>query len=337
MLILLLDGMWVGMRQQATIYVDNAGADLYVLQPGVEDLTAGASVLPLDTVDVVVADPDVNWAAPVRTAYVILELHGTKVPVYVVGAEPGERGGAWSMDVGRAPIRDDEIAVGTVAAHRHGIAVGDRLDVGGRDLRVVGLSRTTGFMMSYAFVTHRALARAAGSPDATSAVLVGTDQPSAVAERLRGRGLNVLTAEQVAAANTELVTGIVGSPIRLMVAVGLAAGTMIIALTAYTAIVERRREYGIIKAIGATRRHLVVLAVGQTLTLAVGGLLAGGVLFLAGRAVITAARPQFTVAFSTGAAGRAAAAAVLMAVAAAVVPARRLAALEPAVAYRSAS
>lgn len=39
----------------------------------------------------------------------------------------------------------------------------------------------------------------------------------------------------------------------MMVAVGFAAGTLIIALTTYTAVAERRREYGIIKAIGATR------------------------------------------------------------------------------------
>jgi putative ABC transport system permease protein len=43
---------------------------------------------------------------------------------------------------------------------------------------------------------------------------------------------------------------------------------MMIALTAYTAILERRREYGIVKAMGATRRRLVGLAVAQTLTLA---------------------------------------------------------------------
>ena len=58
---------------------DRAGADLYVLQPGVRDLTAGTSQLPLSTVDVVRADPGVTWAAPVRSAYMILQLHGTKV------------------------------------------------------------------------------------------------------------------------------------------------------------------------------------------------------------------------------------------------------------------
>ena len=79
MLILLLDGMWAGMRAQARLYTDRAGADLYVLQPGVRDLTAGTSQLPLRTVDIVRADPGVTWAAPVRSAYMILQLHGTKV------------------------------------------------------------------------------------------------------------------------------------------------------------------------------------------------------------------------------------------------------------------
>ncbi len=337
MLILLLDGMWAGIRQQATLYTDEAGADLYVLQPGVRDLTAGAGTVPFGTVDTVRADADVAWAAPVRTAYVILQLHSRKVAVYVVGSVPGQRGGAWSLAPGRPPAADDEIVVGTALAGRHGIGVGDRLDVMGRTLRVVGLSDSNGFMLSYVFVTHTALDELSGSPGMTSFVLVGTAKPDAVAERLRASGLNVLRRDQVAANDLEFATGIFGSPIRLMVGIGLAAGTMIIALTAYTAVVERRREYGIVKAMGASRARLAGLALAQTLTLAALGLAAGWVLFVAGRALIGAARPQFTVVLTAGSVGRAIAAALAMALVAAVIPARRLAALEPAVAYRSAA
>jgi hypothetical protein len=34
MLILLLDGLWAGIKANITIYKDNVGADLYVAQPG---------------------------------------------------------------------------------------------------------------------------------------------------------------------------------------------------------------------------------------------------------------------------------------------------------------
>ena len=61
---------------------------------------------------------------------------------------------------------------------------------------------------------------------------------------------------------------------------------------------------------------------------------AGTALFLVGRAVITALRPQFVIVATTGNAGRAVGAAVVMAVVASILPARRLARLEPATAYR---
>lgn len=337
MLVLLLDGMWVGLQRQATVYTEKAGADLYVMQPGVRDLTAGAGTLPIATVDAVRADPDVAWASPVRTAYVILQLHARKAPAYLVGSVPGERGGPWSLTAGRAPAADDEITVGSVLADRHGIGVGDSLEVMGRALRVVGLSRTTGFMVSYVFVTHAALDRLSASVGKTSFVLVGTTQPDAVAGRLRAGGLNVLGRDEVSANNLDFATGIFGSPVRLMVAIGLVAGSMIIALTAYTAVVERRREYGIVKAMGATGRRLVALAVAQTLSLAALGLIAGWVLAFVGRALIDATRPQFAVVLTTAGLGRAVAAAATMALVAAAVPARRLAALEPAAAYRSGS
>jgi ABC-type antimicrobial peptide transport system permease subunit len=57
-------------------------------------------------------------------------------------------------------------------------------------------------------------------------------------------------------------------------------------------------------------------------------------LFLAGRGIIMSVRPQFAVVATTGSVARAAIAALAMGLIAAVVPARRLAALEPAAAYR---
>lgn len=337
MLILLLDGLWVGLQRQTTLYTDNTGADLYVLQPGVRDLTAGASTLPLTVVDAVGADPGVAWAAPLRTAYGIVQLHGRKVPAYVVGSVPGRPGGPWALTAGRAVRSDDEIVIGTLLADRHGIGVGDRLELMGRGFRVVGLADTNGFMMSYVFVTHRAMDALGATPGSTSIVLAGTTEPGAVAARLRAEGLNVLDRATIAEDNRRFAVGVFGSPIKLMVGIGLAAGTMIIALTAYTTVVERRREYGIVKAMGATGRRLVGLAVGQTLALAALGLVAGTGFFVAGRALIVGLRPQFTVVATTGAIGRAALAALVMALLAAAVPARRLAALEPAAAYRSAS
>ncbi len=334
MLILLLDGMWAGIKAQTHLYTDRAGADLYVLQPGVRELHDGG-VLPLAVVDQVRSTPGVAWASAVRGTHVILDLHGTKLAPYLVGTAPGDRGGAWSIGEGRNVRADDEIVVDSVLADRHGIDVGDRLPVMGRSFRVVGLSSgTSGFMTSYVFVTHAATDELFAAEGTTSYVLVGASDPAAVRDRLTAAGFNTLTADQIAANAEALASGIFGGPLRLMVIVAFAAGTLVIALTAYTTIIERQREYGIVKALGARRARLVAMAVGQTLVLAFLGLLAGGLLFLAGRGLIVTARPQFAVVLTAGAVVRAAIAALVMALLAALVPARRLAHLDPATAYR---
>ena len=336
MLILLLGGLWSGLEAQTKAYTDGVGADLYVLQPGIRDLTAGASTLPLSTLNTVRADPQVLWAAPVRSTYSILQLHDAKVAVSVIGSIPGEHGGAWSITRGRAPEADDEVVVGSLLAARHGIRVGDRLDVMGREFRVVGRANTNGFMMSYVFVTHAAIDAQLAETGTTSFLVVGSESPAAVRQRLRAAGLNVLDRDTVAANNLKSAAGIFGSPVRLMVGVAFAAGSTIIALTVYTAIVERIRDYGIVKAIGGSRRRLFALALGQTLGLAALGLVTGWVFFVLGRLLIVWSKPQFDVVVTSAAAARTALAVVAMAVIASVVPAHRLAKLQPAVAFRSA-
>ena len=104
MLILLLDGLWAGIEANVTTYEDNVGADLYVAQPGTRNFFGADQRHPRrSTVDAVRADPDVDWAVPVRGFFSIVELHDRKVPTYVIGSIPGDRGGPWELRQGRAP------------------------------------------------------------------------------------------------------------------------------------------------------------------------------------------------------------------------------------------
>lgn len=335
MLILLLAGLWAGIRAQATLYEDHTGAQLYVVSPGTQGLFTDGSSVSQDIVALVRRTPGVQWAAPVRTRFAILDLHGTKAAVGVVGAVPGEHGGVWALDRGRAPRTDDEIVVDRVLAERHNLRLGSMIAVTGQRLRIVGISRdTSAFMTGLVFVTHRATDLALRSTGTTSTVLIGTKTAGAVRAHLEAAGLTVLDHDQIRSAALRLATRIYGTPMTLMVGVGLIAGTLVIALIAYTAVSERRREYGIVKAIGATGWHLARLAIAQTFGIAAAGAIAGGVLFVAGRAVIEWYRPQFLVVLDPSAVVRATIALAVMATVAALLPARRLAHLDPAVAYR---
>jgi len=91
-----------------------------------------------------------------------------------------------------------------------------------------------------------------------------------------------------------------------------------------------------VKALGATGRRLAALALAQTMLLAALGLAAGGLLLAAGRTLLGWARPQFEVVITPGLLVQAVGAALVMALLAAIIPARRLARLDPATAYRGA-
>lgn len=333
MLMLLLDGLWSGIKANVTAYQDNVGADLYVAQPGTRGFLGAGSAIPASTVEAVERDPAVDWAVPIRGFYSIVELHQRKDAVYIVGSEPGERGGPWELAAGRVPEREDEVVIGEVMASRHGVAVGDAIDIMGRSFEVVGTG-PDGFMASYVFMTHGATDDLLLTDGTTGFVLVGTDDPAGVSQRLEPTGLAVLDRGQLAEEDVALFTRAFDVPLGVMRGVAFAIGTLVIALTAYTAIADRRREYGIVKALGARGRDLVDLALRQTMMIAAIGLLAGGVLFLGSRALVEWWRPQFTIVLTSGSVGRAVLAAALMGAVAAVVPARRLAKIEPATAYR---
>ena len=333
MLILLLDGLWAGIQANITTYEDNVGADLYVAQPGARNFFGSVSFIPADTVEAVRADPDVDWAVPIRSFLSIVQLHDRKVPTNVVGFVPGERGGPWEFGRGRAPSADDEVAVGSVIARQHGLSVGDDIEIMGRRFRIVGTT-SDAFMLSFVFMTHAATDDLLRSRDTTSFVLVGTDDPDAVRARLLPTGLSILDRDTLARNDLSLMARAYEVPLTVMRVVAFVIGSLVIALTAYSAIVERRREYGIVKAIGARGHHLVRIAVEQTLIVSAVGLVAGAGLFFAARSLITSVRPQFVILATTGNVARAVAVAVVMALIAAVLPARRLATLEPASAYR---
>ena len=336
MLILLLGGLWAGIRVQSVQYVDATGAALWVFPPDTRTLFAEGTQLPTSTLERVRATPGVTWAAPALGQYAILDLHDTKAAVVLIGSEPGQPGGAWALAQGRTPSGDDEVAIDRVLADKHRLKLGDRLAVADRSYRVVGITRHAGFMTGYVFATHRAVEALLRTPGKTNAILVGTGQPAAVRARLQARGLAVLDTPELRRSVLEANTKVFGSPLRLMVAIAFLAGVMIVALTAYAQVAERRREYGIIKALGASRGRLALLALGQTLVLAVLGLAAGGLLLAAGRALLGWTRPQFEVAITGGLLVQAIGAALVMALLAAIVPARRLARLDPATAYRGA-
>jgi putative ABC transport system permease protein len=339
MLILLLFGLRGGVYAQISGYLSHTPGAIIVLQRDDDNILSGTSVLPPGSADAARAVPGVARVTPVLLFVNILDLDGKKVFAYLVGYDPALGGGPWKIAQGREPETDQELVFDRVLANQHGIRVGDTVTVLGQDFAVVGLSDgTTSWMSSFLFVRKSAAESLLRVPGATS-FLVVTPTPNTTPATLQARlaavpGTDALMKESVIASDRKLFGSIIDRPLQVMAVVAFLVGTLVVGLVIYTATAEKRREYGVLKAVGARNGTLYRTVALQALLTTGAGVVVGIGLALIGAWLIMALRPQFLVTIGLGSLALAIVAAVLMALVAALFPVRVLASLAPADVFR---
>jgi len=338
MLILLLSGYLAGIYRQASAYLENAPGSIVVSQKGVRTFAGSSSFLSTEVLDAVRGTAGVERAVPIVMQSAVLELHGRKEIAGLLGYDAALGGGPWDLAAGREPQADDEVVVDRVLADQHGIAAGDRLRILDREMTVVGLSNGTSMWIgAYIFARAEAVQALLRAPGMWSAIFVtpaadvGDDE---VRARISAPGVEAYLKTDKVDSDRTAIARIYDAPLGLMVAIAFVVGVLVVGLVIYTATVERRREYGALKAIGMRNRTLYRLVGSQALIAAVaGGLLGAGLAFGLGAALVTW-RPQFPVVIEPGAVAAALVASLLMALLAALAPARAMAGLAPAEVFR---
>jgi putative ABC transport system permease protein len=338
LLILLLSGFLSGMNAQITAYLNHAPGSLVVAQAGVKNLLGATSLLPAGT------DGDVKargaaQVVPVLTQFIILDLHDKKQPVYLVGYNTEMGGGPWRLAAGREPRRDNEVVFDEVLAQRHNLAIGSTVEILDKDFTVVGLSEgTSSWMTSFIFIRITAAETLLRVPGGTSFLLVTPSNrltPDELRERLSNlSGVEVLLKREVMANDLTLFTRFFSAPLQLMTGIAFLIGALVVGLVIYTATVERQREYGVLKAIGARNGVLYRVVTTQAFIAAgLGSALGVGLTFAAAELIMDL-RPQFLIVIEPAMIAQALLAAFGMALLAALFPARLVAGLAPADVFR---
>lgn len=204
--------------------------------------------------------------------------NGTKASITIIGSQPPTfAGGPWKLVRGN---RFDLLQAGAVITDEYdaptlnNIRIGDRFEINGRRSVLVGQTRgARGLGVAYGFTTIDR-ARALGNIPTTeaSAFLVewteGMD-PRQVVEAINHEIPNVKAWEGEAFTNetfryTARTSGIVAS-FGLLVVFAVITGLAIVGLTMYSAVNDRIKDYGTIKAIGGNnaliRRMILMQAI----------------------------------------------------------------------------
>jgi putative ABC transport system permease protein len=340
-LTLALDAIYAGVANGLTAYIDHAGADVWVSQAGVRNLHMVASWLPASVTEQVQGVDGVRDATPVLYTTDSVSAGTERVVAYVMGIPPAAPvGNAWRIVDGTAETGPGTVVVDAGFARRAGVRVGDRATVLGRDVRIVGLSEGTASLVnSVAFVAFDDFRAARGDAPVISFVLVrldpGVDAAAVTAAIERSvPGVTAQTRAGFAAEERRLVMDMSADVIAIMNGVGFLVALAVVALTVYVATLSGRREYGVLKAIGAPNRLLYRSVLAQA-ALGVAAGMAVSVAFTASLAVIVpgtglALEPALTTAsiLKTAAVGS------IVALLAAVLPIHQLARVDPAIVFR---
>ncbi len=283
LLILLVNGIMVGAEESMMLYINGQSAPLWLMQPGVENMHMAYSILPPGLVEKVKRVPGVAEAAGVLYIVANVQLGDTLVPSYIFGIEPDQSlGGPWALAEGTARLGLNQVIIDRALAKRYKLSVGDTVDIRGYNLTIAGLSNGTyGFATNIVFVNKIAMALGMGvSPRSASYILVKPSSDAnldSLIEQLKSTvpEANLMTQPALAASDMQLARKMGSDVVQIMNLIGYVIGLLVIGISIYMITLERVREYGILKAIGANRRQLLSVVFAQALTSAGLGYVAG--------------------------------------------------------------
>ncbi|MDR3166045.1 MAG: FtsX-like permease family protein [Synergistaceae bacterium] len=197
----------------------------------------------------------------------------------------------WRIE-GKYPEAENEVLLGADIADFTQLAPGAEVNMTGlaadgsryrSDMKISGIVRTGGVEDGFIFLRLDDLERLAGNPGTADIVelsaAAGADQLNALVSRIAGdvQGITPKLVRRVTHSETTALSKL-RALILLVSAVVLALTMICVATTMMTVVMERRREIGLKKALGADNGGIAMEFIGEGILLGAGGGALGSVL-----------------------------------------------------------
>ncbi len=293
MLILTLIGLSRGMLEDNANRAKGTGADIF-LKPGAT-MSFSAGQIDAKFVQFVHKQPHVKLAVGGLIIPVPGELLTAVNGVDI--AEFTQMSGGFRLQKGQPPSEPNDLLVDEYYAQQHHINVGQNYQLLNRDWRVTGIM--DGGVLGRLVVPLKTLQELTGNatPARISQIFVKLDDPAltdAEVKQLNRRLEGNLTAISAPAFLSQFsISNLPQLRSFIYVVTGLAVfvGFLVVFLSMYTAVVERTRELGILKALGAKPFTIVNMLVRESIVLAVVGCVIGIILSFGAKALIMGIMP----------------------------------------------
>ncbi len=277
MLILTLVGLSNGFFEDSERRAQGIGADILFRPPGTSILGSfSGAPLPGKFIAVLAQQPHV-----VATTGVAMQLIGGTWES-VTGIDPQSftrLSGPFVFLSGHGLERPDDMMLDQDYARQRNVRVGDKIKVLNREWDVAGIVEPG--KLAHLFVLLSVLDDLIGAPPGNvSQIYIKLDNPNntkLVMEQLKTRfpGYPTYDMKELASyyqvSNVPLLKGFIDAVLGM----GVVFGFFVVALSMYMAVLQRTREIGIMKSLGASNGFVIGLILLEALGLGLGGTLLG--------------------------------------------------------------
>jgi putative ABC transport system permease protein len=339
LLILIVVALYRGWSRTGQTFEEMPG-DLWVVQQGTSDPFHSISLLQRSQLEGVAAVPGVDAVVPVLARAMTFRAPDGEVSARLLALDLPAAMQAPDLRARYAPDPGGMIIDDTLS-RKSGLETGDRANFGATTLTVAHVGGRSGeALQQFVFVNFADAQRIFGVGGIVSYGLVVLDPAAdrdAVERAIAASdpGLQVYTKEGFASSIRKEIDDSFLPIITILVGIGFVVGAAVVGLTIYTATIERTREFGVMKAVGASAGFVYRIVLSQAAMLTATGFAVGlaGAWGVAQLAV--AAVPEFMTVFRWQDVALVFGAAILMAIIASFVPVRRLNSIDPAVVFRA--
>ncbi len=349
-LIVLIQSLFLGFRQSTGALIEGLPFQLWVVQDGTFDLYHSTSLLPAQYADRLAEMQGVASVQRVLGRQMRVKVGGEferelllafDEPVVrpEVAAGLPHRGEAppLLLETSNLPA-PGRIVVSRRLAHKHGIEVGEPLRLGERQFTVAGITSGSEGLRDPSFLNYEDARLLFGLNGSVNYITVALDQgvdEGQVAGEIEALlpGVDVLDRQEFAdrsRAEIDVFTPV----LAVVMTIGFVVGAAVISLTIYTATIEKARDFGVMKALGASRWYLYRLVTYQSLAVGLLGFAAGVPLAIGASRVTGLIVPEFVTLFQWPAIIGVLGVVLVMSLAASYLPIHRISRIDPAMVFR---
>ena len=301
-LVIIVVGLTSGLLLESAKRTEGVGADIMVQPPSASVFMAfGGAPMPITIADKLRQLEYVQAVAPVLVQF--NSVNGLDI---VYGIEPETFravSGGFVFHSGHDLQAPNDILIDDVYSRSKKVKVDQTLHILEHDFHVAGIvEHGKGARL---FVLMPTLQEMAGARDKASIFYVKNDRPDhtpAVADEIRDLlpKYEVRPLKDFLTLMTSSNLPGLAAFINVMIGIAVAIGFLVIFLSMYTTIIERTREIGVLKSLGASKSYIVQIVLSETTLLCLAGVIGGVGLSYLMRAIFIRLFPSLTILITPG-------------------------------------